>query len=163
MEGIKIYRTSQFLALVVILMGFALLFTVDTDRLIVFYKNFWSTCIVIFLVVVSPLLILFGFSFKIIPGEVVNTNYFFFTKRFKISDLSHVLYQPTWRGVMSMNSRSNMRSLHIVRRSGGWADTISLANGPFREEDLADIARRLKKINPQIELDDYTQKLIKKI
>src|SRR5208337_1008947 len=148
MEGIKTYRTSRFLAFVVILMGFALLFTVDIDRLIVFYKSFWSTCIVVFLAAINPLLILFGFSFSITPGEVVSTNYLFFTKRFKIGDLSYVLYQPTWRGITPMNSKTSMRSLHIARRSGNWQDTISLANGLYREEDLADIAKRLKKINP---------------
>jgi len=41
-------------------------------------------------------------------------------------------------------------------------DTLSPANGPFRKEDLADIAERLQRMNPWIEFDAHTQALIQK-
>lgn len=143
-------------------MGFALLFTVDIDRLLVFYKNPWGIVIISFFGIVSPLLILFGFSFEVLADEVVSRSYFFFIKRFEIGHLSYVLYQPTWRGLMPNNSHTNMRSLQIVRHSGGWMDTISLSNGAFKEKDLADIAKRLQQMNPKIQLDEHATVLIKK-
>ena len=60
-----------------------------------------------------------------------------------------------------MSSQTNMRSLHIVRHSGGWMDTILLSNAAFKEEDLADIARRLRQMNPRVELDEEAKALIK--
>jgi hypothetical protein len=143
-------------------MGFALLFTVDIDRLLNFYKEVWGIVIVGFFGIINPLLILFGFSCTILPEEVIGTSYCIFRKRLKVSDLSHVLYQPTWRGVSSLSAATNMRSLHIVKHSGGWKDTISLTNGLFREEDLADIARRLKRLNPSLELDEHAKSPIKR-
>jgi hypothetical protein len=143
-------------------MGIALIFTMDLDRLVSFYKDPWGIFFVSFFVIINPLLFLFGFSCRIKPDEVVGTSYIFFRKNFKLSDLSHVLYQPTWRGITPMESRTNMRSLHIVRYSGGWMDTISLSNAAFREEDLADIARRLTKANPRVEIDKYVRALMSK-
>jgi hypothetical protein len=162
MDKTKVYRTNRFLAFVVILMSFALLFTVDIDRLLQFYKDIWSMVIVSFFGVISPLLILFGFSFKILPNEIISRSYFFSSKRFKINDLSHILYQPTWSGITQTDSETNMRSLHIVRGSGGWVDTISLANGPYKEQDLADIIKRLQRMNPRLEIDEKAKALAKK-
>jgi hypothetical protein len=158
----EIYRTNRIPALVITLLGIALIFTNDIDRLLVIYRDPWGLFFVTFFCIVNPLLLLFGFSFKISGDEIVGQSYFVFAKRFKIGDLSHILYQPTWRGVTSMNSSTTMRSLHIVRHSGGWKDTISLTNGPFREEDLADIAKRLQRMNPRIEFDEHAQALIKR-
>lgn len=162
MDKHKTYRTNRVLALVITLMGLAIIFSVDIDRLLVFYRDPLGIVIVAFFAVINPLLLLFGFSLQILPDEVVERSYVIFSKRFRIDDLSHVLYQPTWRGVTPMTSQTNIRSLHIVRHSGGWLDTISLANAAFEEEDLADIAKRLRQMNPHIEIDAYTEALIKK-
>jgi hypothetical protein len=66
------------------------------------------------------------------------------------------------KAVITGVSAVAMRSLYIVRNSGGWMDTISLTNGPFREEDLADIAKRLQRMNPRIEFDAHAHALIKR-
>jgi hypothetical protein len=55
-----------------------------------------------------------------------------------------------------------MRTLNIVRRSGGWKDTISLSNVAFKEEDLADIAKILKAFNPSIQTDQSLEELLNK-
>jgi|SRR3989344_771760 len=162
MEKTKTYRTNRFLGFVITLMGLAIIFSVEVERLVLFYKDPIGIVVVGFFAVINPLFWLFGFSFRILPDQVVERSYFVFGKRFKINDLSHVLYQPTWRGITPMTSSTNMRSLHIVRHFGGWRDTISLANGAFREEDLADIAKRLRQMNPRIETDEYAEALIKK-
>jgi hypothetical protein len=49
-----------------------------------------------------------------------------------------------------------------VRGSGGWVDTISLANGPYKEQDLADIIKRLQRMNPRLEIDEKAKALAKK-
>jgi hypothetical protein len=161
MEKVVIYRTNRFWASVLALLGWGLIFSVDIDRLFVFYKDPWGIAIVTLLGIVSPLLAFFGFALKVKSGEVVNISCFVFRKTFNISDLSHVLYQPTWAGATSQSSPTTMRSLHIVRNSGGWRQTISLANGVFNESDLADIARRLKQLNPRITFDEQAEALMK--
>ncbi|OHA66819.1 MAG: hypothetical protein A3I38_02445 [Candidatus Wildermuthbacteria bacterium RIFCSPLOWO2_02_FULL_47_10] len=159
MEEVRAYRTDRFLGFVITLMGFAILFSVDIDRLLVFYRDPWSVLIVSFFAVINPLLFLFGFSFQINPHEVIGRSYFLFKKKFKINDLTHVLYQATWRVT---SESSSMRTLHIVRFGGGWKDTISLTNGPFQEKDLADIAKRLKNLNPRIIFNSHAETLMKK-
>ncbi len=158
----KTYTTNKLLAFVITILFIALIFTIDTDTLFKFYTDIKLTIWIVLAGLVMPFLAFFGFTFQIASEDVINTSYFFFKRRFKIQDISHVLYQPTWKGIMPMNTQTDMRSLHVVRNSGGWMQTISLANGAFREEDLADIVRELHEINPQIELDEYARALIKK-
>lgn len=161
MERIKKYKTNPLLASVIALTLIAGVFSIDIEKLLRFYTDPGLT-VLIFIAILILLTLFFGFEVQLFKDQVVYRRNLFFKKGFKIEELSHVLFQPTWRGVMSLNTRTNIRSLHIVRRTGGWLDTISLANGAFREEDLADIARRLQQMNPRIEIDEYTKMLIKK-
>jgi len=161
MEKIKSYSFNPLLASVIALMIAAGIFSIDIDKLLRFYTDPGLTLLVVAAVLLS-LGLFFGFRFHLFKDRVVYRHNVFFVKNFKIEELSYVLYQPTWKGVMSMTTQSNMRSLHIVRGSGGWGETISLANGAYKEEDLADIAKRLQQMNPRIELDEYSRALIKK-
>lgn len=162
MDRIKTYSTNKFPAFVVVLLTIAVLFSIDIERLLVFYRDPAFTFIVIYILLINPALLLFGFGLTLEKERVVYRHYVFLKKSFKIQDLSHVLYQPTWRGVTQMTSQTTMRSLHIVRHSGGWRDTISLSNAAFKEEDLADIAKCLRQMNPRIEMDEHAETLIKK-
>src|SRR6266571_3394106 len=160
MEKIKTYSTNRLFASVLTVLSIALIFTIDIDRLIRFYQDIELTVLIVAAGLIMPAIAFFGFSVQLFQDRITYRSTFFLRKASKISDLSHVLYQPTWRGV---SSRANTaRSLHIVRHSGGWGQTISLANGVFREEDLADIARRLQRMNPRIEFDEHAKALIKK-
>src|SRR3989344_5018969 len=161
MEQIKIYKVNTLLASVITLMIVAGIFSIDIDKLLRFYTDIGLTILIVAALLISFGLF-FGFRVQLFKDRVVYRHNAFFRKNFKIEELSHILYQPTWKGVMSLNTQTNMRSLHIVRGSGGWNETISLSNGAFREEDLADIAERLKQMNPRIKLDDRAQALIKK-
>jgi hypothetical protein len=161
MEKVKTYSINPLLASVIVLMIFAGIFSIEMDRLLAFYKSTELTIPIIVAVLIS-LGLFFGFKLQLFKDRVVYRHNVFFRKSFMIDELSHVLYQPTWRGVTPMTSQTNMRSLHIVRHSGGWKDTISLANGAYREEELADIAKRLRQMNPRIEIDGQTGALIKK-
>jgi hypothetical protein len=162
MQAIKTYKTNRLPALVVVVLTISVLFSIDIERLIIFYQDPWHLFIVLYIVLINPALLFFGFAFRLEKNLIVCRHYLFLKKIFEISDLSHILYQPTWRGITSINSQTNMRSLHIVRHAGGWSDTISLSNAAYKEEDLADIAKRLQKINQRIELDEHAQALIKK-
>ena len=62
MAEAKIYRTNRFLGLVITIMGIVLIFTMDLERLLVFYKDPWGIVFVSFFAVINPLLFLFGFS-----------------------------------------------------------------------------------------------------
>jgi hypothetical protein len=159
MKGKK-YYTNRFLVLAVTLMGFALIFSVDLGRLLVFYNDPVTIFLVLFFVLINPLVLLYGFRIKIPSDRVEYRHNLLLHKTFKIADISHLLYQPTWRAISSPGTAT--RSLHIVRNSGGWRETISLANGAFREEDLAEIARTLKRMNPGITLDEHTEALLAK-
>nr|KKS47947.1 MAG: hypothetical protein UV11_C0012G0004 [Candidatus Giovannonibacteria bacterium GW2011_GWF2_42_19] len=156
------YHTDRLFASIITILFMALIFMIDIDVLLKFYEDIELTILIVAAGLIMPAIAFFGFQFTLLKGQIIYKHYLFLKKDFKISDLSHILYQPTWSGVMSMDSKTNMRSLHIVRRSGGWRDTISLANGAFREEDLADIAKRLKEINPKVITDEFTETLIKK-
>lgn len=162
MKRIKSYKINPLLASVITLMIAAGVFSIDIEKLLRFYTDPELAILIFVALIVIPIILFFGFSLQLYEDQIVYRHNVFFRKNFKISDLSHVLYQPTWRGITSMNSPTNMRSLHIIRHSGGWSDTISLANGAYREEDLADIAKKLQQMNPRIELDEYAQALIKK-
>lgn len=158
----KTYRTNRLLAFVITVVLIAGVFSIDIDRLLRFYENMGLLILVIFVFVLIPLFLFFGFSVSIDKGQVIYRHNGVFRKVFRIEDLSHILYHPTWRGLMGMNSSTNMRSLHVVRNSGGWRETISLTNGAFREQDLADIASELHRLNPRAILDEHTSALIKK-
>lgn len=156
------YRTNRILGFVITLMLFAIIFSIDIDQLKSFYQDPQLFLLIVFALIVMPTILLFGFSIQLYKDKVVYRHNVFFRKVFQIDEISQVLYQPTWRAVTPLNSPTTMRSLHVVRNTGGWRETISVANGAFREEDLANLADRLKKVNPKVELDKYTEALIKK-
>lgn len=158
----KTYKTNRLPALAVTAVCLAIIFSVGIDRLMAFYKDWAGIVLVSCFALVCPLFVFFGFAVGLSRSEITYRHHFFLRKKFNIGNISHVLYQPTWRGLMGLNSSTNMRSLHIVRNSGGWRDTISLANGAFREDDLADIARELRQANPRVVVDEHVGALIKK-
>ena len=160
MANVRKYSTNRLFASVLTVVFIALIFTIDIDKLFRFYTDIELTILIIFAGVVMPSTAFFGYSVRLSEDRIVYRYNMFCRKIFKISDLSHVLYQPTWRAVSSQ--AKSARSLHIVRQSGGWRETISLASGVFSERDLADIARRLRDIRPQIQLDAQAQALIEK-
>lgn len=162
MEKVRTYKVNRLLASVITLMIVAGVFSIDIEKLLRFYADSELLLLVFVAFVVMPLFLFLGFRIQLFRDRIAYRHNMFFRKTFKIADLSHILYQPTWRGVTSLDSQTNMRSLHIVRHSGGWWDTISLANGAYREEDLADLAWKLSQMNPQIELDEHAQSLIKR-
>jgi hypothetical protein len=157
MEPIK-YRTNRFFASVVSLVSIALIFTIDLDRLKIVYTDLSLSLIVIFFAVILPLVLFWGFSISLRSASISYRSNLVLAKTFSTRDITHVLYQPTW----ILGAVNNMYSLHIVRAGGGWKDTISIANGFFQERDLADLAQRLKKIKPSIQLDEAATALIKK-
>lgn len=162
MERIKTYRTNTLLASVIILMILAGIFSIDLEKLLKFYNDPVLSTVLLFGIIIFPALFFFGFRVYLLEDEIVYRHNLFFRKKLKISALSQILYEPTWRGITPKNTNTTMRSLQIVQGAGGFGDKIYLANGAFLEKDLADIARRLESMNPRVELDTYAKALIQK-
>lgn len=138
------------------------IFSIDIEKLLKFYTDPMLSIILFVGVIALPLLFFFGFRVKLFQDQIIYRHNLFFKRELKINDLSQILYQPTWRGVTSQTSKTKMRSLQIVQGLGGFGSKIYLANGAFREENLADLAKKLQQMNPLIELDEHTEALIRK-
>jgi hypothetical protein len=81
-------------------------------------------------------------------------NSLFFRHRIDIRRVSRLRYIPTWR------FQEKLRSLYIDYE-GGWAPYAELKNSQYLETTLNEIVYDLVLLNPRIELDEYSDSLMK--
>lgn len=113
------------------------------------------------LIVVIPILlgILLGtiYSYAIIEGVTLRFVYFLFYRRtIDIKSITEINDQPTYK-----IAKSSFRSLYIFYKdSNGATKWIELRITIFPEKTLGELIKDLKRINPRIELNTYSQKLM---
>jgi hypothetical protein len=88
--------------------------------------------------------------FVVTRSEVARVSYFVFTTRVEVADILAIVFPDTWLS-------GEMRTLAIVSRQGRKLTMTELAYG---RNALADVVRRLLKLNPNIRLDEAATDLL---
>ena len=89
-----LFRTNRFPAFVISVLGLALIFTIDFDKLVNFYDDISLVLVVGFFLVALPATLFVGFSLRIRGHDVIYRHNLLFTKSFGVREVSHLLYQP---------------------------------------------------------------------
>lgn len=87
---------------------------------------------------------------------ISRTNYFFFSKRLKLEDITTINYRPTWimGGIAS--------SVYIIGTLEGKEIVIEFPNVGWRENTLGKMVNDIRQLDPSIKLDESAEELLKK-
>jgi len=120
-------------------------------------SEYWLEAILLFdgWIILVVIAITIGSYVTIAESQLKSVFFFVYRPYTKVEDIQQIFYLPTWK------FQELARSLYVTSYSRGQRKTIELKNSMFTELTLGKIAYDLKKINPRIELDVYTEKLMK--
>ncbi len=154
----KIFRTDWRNAIVFIIAGALMIFGEKSKALNTHVYMVGSIGIVIFFTFVILLITLF--SYASITNTTLKFVYLLFYRRtIDINSITEINDQPTYKA-----AKKSFRSLYIFYKDKNNAPKyIELRITIFPEKTLAALIKELKRINPRIELNKYSEKLMNSV
>jgi hypothetical protein len=99
----------------------------------------------------------FGTVFTLRERNFCRTAYFLWRKCFSVEDIVGITYPPTF---IAGNTH---RTLTIIELQDGRYRQLTMSYPVFTEQTIVNVVRDLKRINPNIKLDDETEALLTKL
>ena len=119
---------------------------------------FLNAALIAIIPIVFGILLATKFSYAEISGTTLKFVYLLFYRRnIDIDSITEINDQPTYKA-----GKNLFRSLYIFYKEKGEKKYIELRITIFPEKTLGRLIKDLKVVNSNIELNDYSEKLIKK-